>query len=66
MLGEMACGVHRRATERSRSWRGRGRCGRMARTTVREMERKYEAADGVELPGWAGLVGVESLVGPDE
>ena len=35
-------------------------------TTVRETERKYEAADGVELPGWAGLAGVESLVGPEE
>jgi CHAD domain-containing protein len=35
-------------------------------TTVRETERKYEAADGVELPGWAGLAGVQSLVGPEE
>ena len=35
-------------------------------TTVRETERKYEVSDGVELPGWAGLAGVESLVGPDE
>jgi inorganic triphosphatase YgiF len=35
-------------------------------TTVRETERKYEAADGVELPGWSGLAGVEALIGPDE
>jgi hypothetical protein len=35
-------------------------------TTVRETERKYEAADGVELPGWSGLAGVESQVGPEE
>jgi inorganic triphosphatase YgiF len=35
-------------------------------TTVRETERKYEAANGVELPGWAGLAGVDSLVGPEE
>lgn len=35
-------------------------------TTVRETERKYEAADGIELPGWAGLAGVETLVGPEE
>jgi CHAD domain-containing protein len=35
-------------------------------TTVRETERKYEAADGVELPGWADLAGVQSLVGPEE
>ena len=34
--------------------------------TVRETERKYEAGDGVELPGWAGLAGEESLVGPEE
>ena len=34
--------------------------------TVRETERKYEVVDGVELPGWAGLAGVESLVGPEE
>ena len=38
----------------------------MATTTVRETERKYEAADGVELPGWAGLAGVQALVGPEE
>ena len=35
-------------------------------TVVRETERKYELADGVELPGWDGLVGVEALVGPEE
>ena len=35
-------------------------------TVVRETERKYELADGVELPGWAGLAGVEALVGPEE
>ncbi|HYZ09570.1 MAG TPA: CYTH and CHAD domain-containing protein [Pseudonocardiaceae bacterium] len=35
-------------------------------TTVRETERKYEAVDGVELPGWAGLAGVEGLVGPED
>jgi inorganic triphosphatase YgiF len=35
-------------------------------TTVRETERKYEAADGVELPGWTGLTGVQGLVGPEE
>jgi CHAD domain-containing protein len=35
-------------------------------TTVRETERKYEVIDGVELPGWAGLAGVQSLVGPEE
>jgi CHAD domain-containing protein len=35
-------------------------------TTARETERKYEAANDVELPGWAGLAGVGSLVGPDE
>jgi len=35
-------------------------------TTVRETERKYEAGDGVELPGWAGLAGVEGLAGPEE
>ena len=33
---------------------------------VRETERKFEAADGVELPGWSGLAGVEALVGPEE
>jgi CHAD domain-containing protein len=33
---------------------------------MRETERKYEITDGVELPGWAGLAGVESLVGPEE
>ena len=33
---------------------------------VRETERKYEVTDGVELPGWAGLAGVQSLVGPEE
>jgi inorganic triphosphatase YgiF len=35
-------------------------------TVVRETERKYELADGVELPGWDGLAGVEALVGPEE
>lgn len=35
-------------------------------TVVRETERKYELADGVELPGWDGLVGVEASVGPEE
>jgi CHAD domain-containing protein len=35
-------------------------------TVVRETERKYELADGVELPGWDGLVGVQALVGPEE
>jgi inorganic triphosphatase YgiF len=35
-------------------------------TVVRETERKYELADGVELPGWDGIVGVEALVGPEE
>ena len=35
-------------------------------TTVRETERKYEVTDGVELPQWAGLAGVQSLVGPEE
>jgi CHAD domain-containing protein len=35
-------------------------------TVVRETERKYELADGVELPAWDGLVGVEALVGPEE
>jgi inorganic triphosphatase YgiF len=35
-------------------------------TTVRETERKYEADDSVELPGWVGLAGVQSLVGPEE
>jgi CHAD domain-containing protein len=35
-------------------------------TTVRETERKYELSDEVELPGWTGLAGVESLVGPEE
>jgi len=35
-------------------------------TTVRETERKYEVTDGVELPAWAGLAGVDSLVGPEE
>jgi CHAD domain-containing protein len=35
-------------------------------TRVRETERKYELIDGVELPGWAGLAGVQTLVGPDE
>ena len=35
-------------------------------TTLRETERKYEAANGVELPGWSGLAGVQSLVGPEE
>ena len=38
----------------------------MVSTIVRETERKYEAADGVELPGWPGLAGVEALVGPEE
>src|SRR6185295_19941851 len=42
-----------------------GRCGAVT-TVVRETERKYELADGVELPGWDGLVGVEALVGPEE
>lgn len=36
------------------------------RATVRETERKYEATDGVELPGWSGMDGVEALVGPEE
>jgi hypothetical protein len=35
-------------------------------TTVRKRERKYEVIDGVELPGWSGLAGVEALVGPEE
>jgi CHAD domain-containing protein len=35
-------------------------------TTVRETERKYEITEGVELPGWAGLVGMAALVGPEE
>jgi inorganic triphosphatase YgiF len=35
-------------------------------TVVRETERKYELADGVELPGWNGLVGVQPVVGPEE
>lgn len=35
-------------------------------TTVRETERKYEITDGVELPEWAGLSGVDVLVGPEE
>ena len=34
-------------------------------TTVRETERKYEAANDVELPGWSRLAGVQSLVGPE-
>ena len=34
--------------------------------TVRETERKYEIGDEVELPGWSGLAGVQSLVGPEE
>jgi CHAD domain-containing protein len=33
---------------------------------VRETERKYEIGDEVELPGWSGLAGVQSLVGPEE
>jgi len=33
---------------------------------VRETERKYEITDGVELPGWADLSGVDALVGPEE
>jgi hypothetical protein len=28
--------------------------------------REYEIINGVELPGWPGLAGVESLVGPVE
>ena len=35
-------------------------------TTVRETERKYEAADGVELPGLGGAGRGGGLVGPDE
>jgi CHAD domain-containing protein len=35
-------------------------------TVVRETERKYELADGAELPGWDGLIGVQALVGPEE
>ena len=35
-------------------------------TTVRETERKYEVADGVELPGLTGLAGEQSPVGPEE
>ena len=35
-------------------------------TTVRETERKYEVADGVELPGLTGLAGEQSTVGPEE
>jgi CHAD domain-containing protein len=35
-------------------------------TTVRETERKYEVTDGVELPGWSELAGVQGLVGPEE
>jgi CYTH domain len=35
-------------------------------TTVREIERKYDLRDGVELPGWDGLAGVDAIVGPQE
>src|SRR5689334_20478282 len=45
--------------------RGWGRC-RAVTTVVRETERKYELADGAELPGWDGLIGVQALVGPEE
>jgi CHAD domain-containing protein len=38
--------------------------GDVVATTVRGTERKYEAADGVELPGWSWLTGV-ALVGPE-
>jgi inorganic triphosphatase YgiF len=34
-------------------------------TTVRETERKFEVTDGVELPVWTELAGVQSLVEPE-
>ena len=33
---------------------------------VREIERKYEAIEGLELPDPAGLLGVDTATGPDE
>jgi CHAD domain-containing protein len=35
-------------------------------TAVRETGRKYEIADGAELPRWSGLSGADGLDGPEE